>query len=462
MTLISRWFEEVLIQIEHKEALGTDNTIINKHIINFRVIWIYLALLFAVILNILVVSFADTSGGFRDDMDIVLRVLGIGELVLAGVILYGFMKLHGLPFHYKKWSKRYNQVYQRCRQTDPNFPAPSVLFSFRERDEYINHCLPYLRPPNLPNRTKFVMYSWYHYLLDVSIDGAMYQLIYVLVVLLGITVHPFFYCFLLLDIVRISTELRTVLLTVRLIVWTIFVIGLLILVMIWIFSLYVFLFIPEAFSPDNGMYCDYPLQCLIGLANVGISLAGQTIEFIAISPWSETGSFMGIVVFDIAFFIVVGMILFNIIFAVIVDKFGQLRDERAEISDDFVNRCFICSIEREVFQRKISESKTLGIGLYSFFLLLLKNLFFTLIPGLQHSSKVFQDHVMYDHRIWDYLFFFQYLKEKTDPMTSNEEHVKRQIEQMRWLAFMPVGRAKILEDSETEDGETVFSFFLLV
>eukprot|EP00008_Paramoeba_atlantica_P000768 CAMPEP_0201504444 /NCGR_PEP_ID=MMETSP0151_2-20130828/85211_1 /ASSEMBLY_ACC=CAM_ASM_000257 /TAXON_ID=200890 /ORGANISM="Paramoeba atlantica, Strain 621/1 / CCAP 1560/9" /LENGTH=54 /DNA_ID=CAMNT_0047898185 /DNA_START=1326 /DNA_END=1487 /DNA_ORIENTATION=- len=39
-------------------------------------------------------------------------------------------------------------------------------------------------------------------------------------------------------------------------------------------------------------------------------------------------------------------------------------------------------------------------------------------------------------------------------MTSNEEHVKRQIEQMRWLAFMPVGRAKILEDSETEDGET--------
>ena len=72
--------------------------------------------------------------------------------------------------------------------------------------------------------------------------------------------HPFFYCFLLLDIVRISPALRTVLLTIYLIKWKLFFIGILIWILIWIFSLYVFLFIPEAFDPENGAYCDYPLQ----------------------------------------------------------------------------------------------------------------------------------------------------------------------------------------------------------
>ena len=44
-------------------------------------------------------------------------------------------------------------------------------------------------------------------------------------------------------------------------------------------------------------------------------------------------------------------------------------------------------------------------------------------------------------------------------MTSNEEHVKRQIENSRWLSFMPVGRAKILEGEE-EETISVCHFFL--
>ena len=69
----------------------------------------------------------------------------------------------------------------------------------------------------------------------------------------------------------------------------------------------------------------------------------------------KLGALWGIVIFDILFYIVIGMILFNIIFAVIVDKFGQLRDNRAAVLSDMINRCFICAIEREVFQQVISE-----------------------------------------------------------------------------------------------------------
>jgi hypothetical protein len=70
---------------------------------------------------------------------------------------------------------------------------------------------------------------------------------------------------------------------------------------------------------------------------------------------------------------------------------------------------------------------------------------------LDGSKKVFLDHISFDHRPWDYIFFFEYLKQKLDPMTSNEEHVFRNIKESRWLSFFPVGRAKVLEKQQSSN-----------
>jgi hypothetical protein len=112
------------------------------------------------------------------------------------------------------------------------------------------------------------------------------------------------------------------------------------------------------------------------------------------------------------------------------------------VVNDFANRCFICSIEREVFQRVVSERS--GVGIHN------------------AGKRVFLDHITYDHRPWDYLFFFEYLKQKNDPMTSNEESVLHHIHEARWLSFFPLGRAKILEtekDGQSELVRDTFFFF---
>ena len=297
-------------------------------------------------------------------MEIVLRVFGGVELILALLIFYGHYKVELPVYHYTKWKDRYNSLEEKTELHS------SILFTFAERDDHIQECLPYLRPRQAPNSVKYALYCLWDFLNDFGIDGALYQLAYILFACLGIAVHPFFFCFLLLDVIRLSRSLQTILLTIYLIGWTLLFIGLLIMSFVWIFSLYVFIFIPEAFDPTIGQYCDYPLQCLISLSHIGISFAGAPKEFVKIAPWDDIGSFMGTVIFDILFYVMVGMILFNIIFAVIVDKFGQLRDTRAFMKADWESRCFICSIEREVFQRVISEK---NIGL---FLLLLFSIFF--------------------------------------------------------------------------------------
>ena len=61
-----------------------------------------------------------------------------------------------------------------------------------------------------------------------------------------------------------------------------------------------------------------------------------------------------------------------IITGIIIDTFGELRGQKAEIEKDEQNVCFICSVERDQFERK----------------------------GLK-----FADHTEEEHNPWNYLYY---------------------------------------------------------
>jgi len=134
---------------------------------------------------------------------------------------------------------------------------------------------------------------------------------------------------------------------------------------------------------------------------------------------------MVIVMFIVMFimtviFIIIVIILLNMVFGIILDTFGQLRDEKAAIEEDIQSRCFICSVSSDVFQRQ------------SF--------------GFKHHSKV-------DHNVWNYLYFFVYLDHKDhDEYTSAEEYVaeKRASKNDR-ISYFPISRAIALEDDDLEE-----------
>ena len=74
--------------------------------------------------------------------------------------------------------------------------------------------------------------------------------------------------------------------------------------------------------------------------------------------------------------------LLNIIFGIIIiDTFASLRDEKEDFKFDMNNVCFICSIERNEFDR-------FGNG--------------------------FENHIETDHNIFDYVYYKVYIKSKPE------------------------------------------------
>jgi inositol 1,4,5-triphosphate receptor type 1 len=47
------------------------------------------------------------------------------------------------------------------------------------------------------------------------------------------------------------------------------------------------------------------------------------------------------------------MLIANLLAGIIIDKFGQLRDQQEEIKKDMLGYCFICGRDRETIEKKI-------------------------------------------------------------------------------------------------------------
>jgi hypothetical protein len=101
--------------------------------------------------------------------------------------------------------------------------------------------------------------------------------------------------------------------------------------------------------------------------------------------------YLGRVFFDLTFFVIVGIFLFNIITGLMVDTFSALREEAAARADLLNNECYVCGFTRTAYD---------DIGMLS--------------PSFdQHKDKA--------HFIWNYLYFIQYLQQKDQTEFSGVE-----------------------------------------
>ena len=95
------------------------------------------------------------------------------------------------------------------------------------------------------------------------------------------------------------------------------------------------------------------------------------------------------IAYDVCFFVVIIVLLLNIIFGIIIDTFGQLREESSEKKELMASFCFICGISKDVFDSRASNGALGGVG------------------GLN-----FTGHIENEHNMWDYMLFLLYLQEK--------------------------------------------------
>ncbi|XP_077791776.1 inositol 1,4,5-trisphosphate-gated calcium channel ITPR2 isoform X8 [Podarcis muralis] len=288
----------------------------------------------------------------------------------------------------------------------------------------------------------------------------LYHVAYVLVCMLGLCVHEFFYSFLLFDLVYREETLLNVIKSVTRNGRSIILTAVLALILVYLFSIVGFLFLKDDFimevertpitesgtvpttrltammdtcskencsttipalkldeEPDEDgieRTCDTLLMCIVTVLNQGLRNGGGVGDVLR-KPSKDEPLFAARVVYDLLFYFIVIIIVLNLIFGVIIDTFADLRSEKQKKEEILKTTCFICGLERDKF-----DNKTVS----------------------------FEEHIKAEHNMWHYLYFIVLVRVK-DPTeyTGPESYVAQMIVEKN-LDWFPRMRAMSLVSNE--------------
>uniref|UniRef100_W5LMA3 Inositol 1,4,5-trisphosphate receptor n=1 Tax=Astyanax mexicanus TaxID=7994 RepID=W5LMA3_ASTMX len=264
---------------------------------------------------------------------------------------------------------------------------------------------------------------------------------YVIVCMLGLFVHEFFYSILLFDLVRREETLLNVMRSVTKNGRSIFLTAVLAIILVYLFSIVGFLFLQSDFlmevdrhpaldltckveksdEPEMERVCETLLMCIVTVLNHGLRNGGGIADILR-KPSKDEPMFAARVVYDLLFFFIVIIIVLNLIFGVIIDTFADLRSEKQRKEEILKTTCFICGLERDKF-----DNKTVS----------------------------FEEHIKVEHNMWHYLYFLVLVRVK-DPTeyTGPESYVAQMIKEKN-LDWFPRMQAMSLVTSagESEQNE---------
>lgn len=128
---------------------------------------------------------------------------------------------------------------------------------------------------------------------------------------------------------------------------------------------------------------------------------------------------------DLSYFLIVIIMLLNIVFGIIIDTFSSLRADKLEKLENTLEVCFICSIDKQTFDRASDE------------------------------PDGFQTHIKLDHNMWNYMYYiFMLWEQDRDDDDGLEQYVRRAIEADEIIWF-PLNKAIRLDQAATEEEETL-------
>ena len=129
---------------------------------------------------------------------------------------------------------------------------------------------------------------------------------------------------------------------------------------------------------------------------------------------SAGNNFWGRVAFDLSFYLVIMILLLNLVFGIIIDSFGCIREESNSLEEDIQNKCFICGLPK-------FELDTKGEGWYK--------------------------HIYESHNVYNYLYFLIYIEKKQIGDCSGVEKYAKELCQNKDVSFFPIGKALSLQNT---------------
>ena len=232
-------------------------------------------------------------------------------------------------------------------------------------------------------------------------------LMYLIVSTLGHFNH-FFFSMNLLDFALNFKSLKTILNSVTHNGKQLILTVALLTVVVYLHSVIAFNFFREFYNTGDDDEADYKCNDMAGCFMFhlyrGVRAGGGIADEIGDPAGHELEYFR--VLFDIMFFFFVVIILMAIIQGLVIDSFGELRDQIEQVKEDMDTKCFICSIANDYFDQ---------------------------IP---HG---FEEHTTNEHNLANYLFFIQHIINKDETEYTGQETYVWKLYQARIWDFFPVG-----------------------
>lgn len=246
----------------------------------------------------------------------------------------------------------------------------------------------------------------------------IYHVFFLLVSAAAIPV-PALYAALLLDVFKRSDELVNIVRAVtqnrKQLILTI-IMGI---IVVYMFSMVSIVGFNKYFPGDDpevsSMYCDSLWDCFFSIVHMATRAGGGLGD--GLDPVSKSDNlYYPRILLDLLFFAIVILIVQNIIFGIIVDTFGELRDKREELLEELNTQCYVCGVSRKVLER---------------------------------SGKGWVYHFLNEHSLFAYMAFITYVVEKDEGQcTGLEKYVKDKIAQHD-ASFFPT-TSKLLQDRNVD------------
>jgi hypothetical protein len=159
---------------------------------------------------------------------------------------------------------------------------------------------------------------------------------------------------------------------------------------------------------DDKAFCSSFFGCFKVTLGYGLLMGGGVGDIFNVSVGQRW-------LLDISYFFIVNIGMLNLITGVIITTFGQLRENKARRVEDTLGVCFICGIDKQVFDHASSE------------------------------SDGFRTHIKIDHNMWNYLYFiFMLWEQDRDDDDGLEQYVRKAIDANE-ITWFPLHKAMRLE-----------------
>lgn len=232
----------------------------------------------------------------------------------------------------------------------------------------------------------------------------------------------YWYSFLMLDLLFLSPMLQNVIKAVTVPLNALILVTILGLIVMYEYAIIAFYF----FRKDYDGSCNSMLDCTTTTIYQGLRMdIGSAITETDVSMDNRWYMRMG---FDLSYFVVITTILMNVIFGIILDTFGSLRDETQEREIYMKNNTFIACIDRGAID-KAAQAQEIDNG-------------FAYLENEKHAR-------------WNYLNFIFYLKRKPSTEFCGPETKIDALLDDEDVSWMPLGVCRLMEGEGEEDDDDI-------